>query len=124
MKNAIEFIGRLLIAQLFLVAGIRKIFYFATVQSYMQTHHVPGGLLWLVILFEIGSALLLILGLWTRWVAISLALFCILAAILFHSNWSDGKQYIYFSGNLTMAGGLLILAIRGTNCWSICKKII
>ena len=64
--------------------GVEKIFGYAGAQGYMEAAGVPGVLLPLVILTEAGGGLCVLLGLFTRWAAIALAGFCVLAAILFH----------------------------------------
>jgi len=55
----------------------------------METMGVPGILLPLVIILEVVGGLALIIGFKTRWAAIALAVFTVLAAILFHTEFSD-----------------------------------
>ena len=74
-------IGRVLLAIMFIQGGIEKIFGYAGAQGYMEAHGVPGMLLPLVILTEAGGGLCVLLGLFTRWWAIALAGFCVLAAL-------------------------------------------
>src|SRR5678815_2928928 len=76
-------IGRVLMAIMFIQAGISKIFGYAGAQGYMEAAGVPGVLLPLVILTEAGGGLCVLLGLFTRWWAIALAGFCVLAALFF-----------------------------------------
>ena len=71
---------------MFIQSGISKIFGYADTQAMMEAHGIPGMLLPLVILTEAGGGLCVLLGLFTRWAAIALAGFCVLAAILFHSS--------------------------------------
>ncbi|WP_416224146.1 DoxX family protein [Thiohalophilus sp.] len=89
---------------------------YAGTQGYMESMGVPGMLLPLVILLEIGGALALIVGWKTRWAAWALA------AIIFHSNFADQMQSVLFMKNLAMAGGLLILAAHGPGVLSLGKK--
>jgi putative oxidoreductase len=106
-------IGRVLMAVMFIQAGIEKIFGYASSQEYMQSHGVPGALLPLVILVEAGGGLCVLLGFFTRWAAIALAGFCVLAAIFFHWQPDDMMQMINFMKNITIAGGFLVLAGAG-----------
>lgn len=106
-------IGRVLMAVMFIQAGIEKIFGYAGSQEYMAAHGVPGVLLPLVILVEAGGGLCVLLGLFTRWSAIALAGFCVLAAIFFHWQPDDQMQMINFMKNITIAGGFLVLAGAG-----------
>jgi putative oxidoreductase len=106
-------IGRLLMAVIFIQAGIHKIFGYASTQGYMEAHGVPGMLLPLVILTEAGGGLCILLGLFTRWAAIALAGFCVVATLLFHFDFADQAQMINFVKDLTIAGGFLVLAGAG-----------
>ena len=106
-------IGRALMAIIFIHAGITKIFGYAGAQAYMEAAGVPGMLLPLVILLEAGGGIALLLGFFTRWTALALAGFCILAALLFHLKPDDQMQMISFMKNITIAGGFLVLAGAG-----------
>jgi len=52
-----DLIGRILIAGVFVLAGLGKISGYAATQGYMHSAGVPGGLLPLVILLEVGGGL-------------------------------------------------------------------
>ena len=106
-------IGRVLMAVMFIQAGISKIFGYAGAQGYMEAAGVPGALLPLVILLEAGGGLAVLLGLFTRWSALLLAGFCVLAALLFHFHPDDQMQMISFMKNITIASGFLVLAGAG-----------
>ncbi|HEY9520390.1 MAG TPA: DoxX family protein [Methyloceanibacter sp.] len=106
-------IGRVLMAIMFIQGGIEKIFGYAGAQGYMEAHGVPGVLLPLVILTEAGGGLCVLLGLFTRPVAIALAGFCVLAALFFHWHPEDQMQMINFMKNVTITGGFLVLAGAG-----------
>ena len=112
--------GRILIAALFLIAGIGKLGSgYAGTQGYMEAMGVPGVLLPLVIALEIGGAILVIAGLWTRVTALALGAFTILSAMLFHANFADQMQQIMFLKNFAIAGGFVFLAVKGAGQWSI-----
>ena len=104
--------GRILLAQLFLMAGLNKITAYAGTQGYMEAMGVPGALLPLVIALEVGGALALILGWQTRLTAFALAGFSVAAAVIFHANLADQMQMILFMKNFAIAGGLLIVAAQ------------
>jgi putative oxidoreductase len=106
-------LGRVLLATMFIQAGISKILGYAGAQGYMEAHGVPGMLLPLVILTEVGGGLCVLLGLFTRYAAIALAGFCLLAGIFFHWHPDDQMQMINFMKNITIAGGFLVLAGAG-----------
>lgn len=120
MNNAIVLIARILLAHIFLLSGIGKLGAgYAATQGYMAAMGAPAALLPLVIALEIGGGLALILGFLTRWAALALAVFCIVAALMFHLNFGDRMQMIMFMKNFAMAGGLLMLYVHGAGAFSI-----
>jgi putative oxidoreductase len=52
-------------------------------------------------------------------VALALAGFCIVTAVLFHSNLGDQTQFVLFMKNFAMAGGFLFLARDGAGAFSL-----
>ena len=119
MEKYVNLAGRVLLAHIFLLAGINKITGYSGTQGYMEAMGVPGMLLPLVILLEIGGALALIAGWQTRLAAYALALFSIVGALIFHSNLGDQMQMIMFMKNWAMAGGLLVLAANSAGAFSL-----
>ncbi|HLA32048.1 MAG TPA: DoxX family protein [Pseudomonas sp.] len=122
MNNAIVLVARLLLGHIFLLAGLSKITGYAGTQGYMESMGVPGVLLPLVIALEIGGSLAVILGFFTRWAALLLSGFCLLAALIFHRNFSDQMQMIMFMKNFAIAGGFLLLYVQGAGAYSIDAK--
>jgi putative oxidoreductase len=116
--NLADLVGRILIASLFLIAGVGKLSGYAGTQGYMQSMGVPGALLPLVIALEIGGALAIIVGLRTRTVAALLAVFSIAAGVIFHAG-ADQMQQIMLLKNVAIAGGFLLLVARGAGEWSL-----
>ena len=112
-------LGRLLIAAIFIMAGIQKIPGYAGTQGYMESMGVPGELLPLVIIIEIFAGLAVLLGWKTRFAAVALAGFTILAAAIFHSNFADQMQFILFMKNLAITGGLLLLFANGPGAYAL-----
>ena len=55
----------------------------------------------------------------TRLAALALAAFCILAALLFHTNFADRNQLLHFQKDLAIAGGLLALFALGAGRLSV-----
>ncbi|MFP5440425.1 MAG: DoxX family protein [Gammaproteobacteria bacterium] len=118
----LDLAGRILIALIFVIAGYGKIGGYEGTAGYMEAMGVPGSLLPLVILTELGGGLAIVLGLFTRPVAIALAGFSILSGWLFH-NPADAAQQIMFMKNLALGGGFLILAAHGAGAWSLDAKL-
>jgi putative oxidoreductase len=123
MDKVIELAGRILLGHMFLLAGINKISAYEGTAGYMEAMGVPAMLLPLVILLEIVAGLALIIGFKTRWAAIALAGFTVLAAILFHADFGDQTQMILFMKNVAITGGLLLVYVYGAGEISIDRKL-
>jgi len=123
MSNKLENIAllaaRILMPILFITAGWGKVTGYAGTQQYMEAMGVPGALLPLTILLELGGGLAVLFGLLTRTTALFTAGFTILTAFMFHSNFADGVNQLMFMKNLTIAGGYLVLAVAGPGAFSI-----
>ena len=117
-----ELSGRILIALIFITAGYGKIAGYEGTQAFMESMGVPGALLPLVIVTELGGGLLIAFGLFTRYAAFALAGFTILSGILFHGNTGDQMQQIMFMKNLAIAGGFLFLVVHGAGTISLDRR--
>lgn len=112
VKPYSDLLGRILIAALFVTAGWGKISGYAGTQQYMAAMGVPGGLLPLVIALELGGGIAIVLGLFTRPIALLLAGFSIVTALLFHGA-GDQVNQIMLMKNVAIAGGFLFLVANG-----------
>ncbi len=101
--------GRILLASVFLVAGINKLTGFTGTQDYMESVGVPGLVLPAIIMLEIVGALMLVSGWYVRLAALALALFSLATAFIFHFNLGNQIQQFMFMKNIAIAGGLLLL---------------
>lgn len=118
MNKYMNLAGRVLLAHIFLLAGINKIGGYAGTAGYMASKGVPGELLPLVILLEIGAALALIVGFQVRWAALLLGGFSLLSALIFHADFGNQMHQIMFMKNVAIAGGLAVLAANGAGAYS------
>jgi len=119
LTAATQLTGRVLMSAIFVMAGISKLGAYAATQGYVESMGVPGILLPLVILLELGGGLAVLLGWQTRISAFLLAGFCIVSALIFHANFGDQMQSILFMKNMAMAGGFLFLVAGGAGAWSV-----
>lgn len=119
MEKISQFVARLFLGQIFLLAGISKISSYAGTQGYMDAMGVPGTLLPLVIALEIGGGLAIIAGWQTRLASIALAVFTLAAAAIFHNDLADQTQMIMFMKNIAIAGGFILLAVHGAGGYSL-----
>ena len=117
------FVGRLLLALIFVMAGLNKIGSYEATQGYMQAFGISGSLLPIVIAFEILAGLALIAGLKTRITAFLLAGFTLLSSAVFHSNFGDPNEVTAVLKNLAIAGGLVLLVARGSGHLAIDRRL-
>jgi putative oxidoreductase len=119
MQALSALVGRFGLSLIFILSGFAKISAYAGTQQYMASAGVPGFLLPLVIALELGGGLAILAGLFTRQVAVALALFSVASAVLFHANLADQSQFINFMKNIAIAGGFLTLAAHGAGAISV-----
>lgn len=129
LQNPLTLVGRLLLALLFLPAGISKIGGFVGTVGYIASKGLPlptaGAAI--AILVEVLGGLALIAGFGTRWAALALAGFTLVATVIFHNFWGMPAdqvmvQQLMFFKNIAVVGGLLVLAAHGAGAWSLDAK--
>jgi putative oxidoreductase len=119
MEKFSQLSARVLLGHIFLLAGLSKISAYEGTQGYMEAMGVPGSLLALVILLEIGGGLAIIVGWQTRWTSYALAAFSVASAVIFHSDFGDQTQMVMFMKNFAIAGGFLLLSVHGAGAYSL-----
>lgn len=126
LQNPLAFAGRLLLAALFLPAGIAKITGFAGTVGYIASVGLPAATLAALaaIFVEVVGGIALVLGLGTRLAALALAFFTLVASFIFHAYWAVPADQAYvtellFFKNIAVAGGLMVLAAWGAGGWSV-----
>ena len=124
MNSLIAISARLLMSQIFIVSGFGKLMAYGGTQGYFASLGIPmpGLVVPLVILVELGGGLALLLGFKTRWVAAALAAFTIGSALVAHTHFADQMQMIHFMKNLAIAGGLLLFVQHGAGSASIDRR--
>jgi putative oxidoreductase len=126
LQNSFSLVGRILLAALFLPAGIAKLTGFAGTVGYIASVGLPfatlGAIIALVV--EIGGGLALLAGYRTRATAVVLAVFTLAASVFFHAYWAAPADQamvaeLLFFKNIAIIGGLLILAAYGAGAWAL-----
>jgi putative oxidoreductase len=118
-RSVAELVGRILLASLFLFSGLGKVRAYSATAGYMASAGVPSVLLPVVIALEVLGAIAIIVGWQTRIVAVLLAGFTTLSALIFHTNFGDPTQMTMFQKNLSIAGGFLLLFANGAGALSL-----
>jgi putative oxidoreductase len=119
LEAAGAWLGRLLLAAIFLHEAWAKLTAYDAAVGYMQVFGLPGWLLPFAIAVELVGGILVIAGLYTRVAALALALFCVATAVLFHNKFGNRNELLQFEKELAIAGGFLVLAARGGGAWAL-----
>lgn len=126
LQNPLAFVGRVLIAALFLPAGLAKISGFAGTVAYIASVGLPAPTLAAAaaVILEVGGGIALLVGLGTRYAALALAFFTLVASFIFHAYWAVPADQTYvtqllFFKNIAVAGGLMAIAAFGAGGWSL-----
>jgi putative oxidoreductase len=90
-------VGRILIALIFVRAGVNKLGGIAATSAAMKSHGIPYPdiLVWGAVLVELGGGLMLMVGFYARWSALALFFYTLALALIFHAYWaarSDGPD--------------------------------
>lgn len=128
-QNVAALIGRIMLALIFITSGFGKIGGFEGTAGYIASKGLPVAsvVAAVTILIELGGGLAILFGFLTRWAALALAVFSVLAAVIFHAYWGVPAdqvmgQQINFWKNISIAGGFLVLAGFGAGAISIDAK--
>ncbi len=127
--NPFTLVGRILLAALFIPAGLSKITGFAGTAGYIASKGLPlpevGAAI--AIAVEVLAGLALLFGFGTRVAALALAVFTLAATFIFHNFWALPAdqvmmQQLMFMKNIAVVGGLLVLAAHGAGRFSVDAK--
>jgi len=120
-QNTLSFVGRLLLATIFLLSGVGKVLAAQGTVAYIASVGLPlphvsyfGA-----VLVELGGGLLLAVGYHARIAAAALAVFSVVTALIFHNALGDQNQLFHFLKDLAIAGGLLQVAAFGAGSFSL-----
>ena len=111
-------LGRIMAVGLFFASGLDKITHYADNLQSMANNGVPAFFLPLVILLEVGGGLAIAFGFLTRFTAIFMAVFSVLAGFLFYQGYSHAHLMVWLK-NISCAAGFLMLCLNGGGKWSL-----
>jgi putative oxidoreductase len=119
-------LGRICLIALFLPSGITKLLNYGRFASSLAARTLPFGIhlpfpelfAVLAVAIEVGGPLLLLFGIQTRWVALTMIAFVIMATLISHRYWEMEEQLrrvnsSSFYKNIGVVGGLLCLYVSG-----------
>ena len=119
-------IARLLLALMFVLAGLSKFAGLEGTAGYIASKGLPLPMVLAVATaaLELLGGLALIVGFQARWAALVLAGFTLVASVIFHNFWAMPAdqafmQQLMFMKNLSVAGGLLLVFAFGAGAVSL-----
>jgi putative oxidoreductase len=125
-KNPLLVAGRILLALMFILAGFSKFGNLSGTAGYIASGGLPLASVLAVVVaaLEVVGGLAIAIGFQARWAALALGLFTLLATVLFHPFWSVAADQAYvqqlmFMKNLSVTGGLFIVAALGAGPVSV-----
>ena len=119
-KTPLVVVGRVLLALMFIQAGFSKLGNIDGTAGYIASGGLPMASVLAVVvgLLELLGGLAIAVGFHARWAALALGLFTLAASLLFHKFWAVPAdqafmQQLLFMKNLSVAGGMFIVAALG-----------
>lgn len=130
-KSLVLLLARVFLITLFLIFGFSKLTGFEGTVQYMNMLHAPLPTLsaMIAVVAEAFLGLLILIGFYTRPIAVLLALYTLGTAMIGHAYWhttgdmmQDLNTKIHFFKNMSIVGGFLLLAVAGPGAISVDKK--
>ena len=118
-----DILGRIFLSTIFIIEGLRKLFFQEQTIEFMEAYGVPAILFIPSVIVEILFPLLIIVGYKTKVASLVMILFILTVTIIFHTDFSNEMQLIAFLKNIAIAGGFLIIFTKSTGKYSIDYKI-
>ncbi|AIN57834.1 DoxX family protein [Pseudomonas soli] len=128
-RDFILLLARILLMILFVLSGWSKLTGFEGTVGYMTSLGAPAPMLAaaIAVIMELLVGILLILGFYTRPLALLFALFVLGTALIGHPFWNmvepeRSANMTQFLKNLSIIGGLLLLAVSGPGRFSLDRR--
>jgi putative oxidoreductase len=123
-QGVVSLVGRILLATIFFVSGLSKIADPASTIGYLTAvgMPLPEVAYAITVVLEVVGGLFLFLGYRVQPAAIALAVFSVVAAVLFHGQIGDQNQFAHLLKNISIAGGLLHVAAFGAGSLSLDRR--
>jgi putative oxidoreductase len=128
-KDELILIARILLMVLFLIIGWSKLTAYSGTVAYMAKEGAPIPALSaaVAIVMEFFAGISIVVGFYTRPLALIFALYTLGTALIGHPFWTmaDGERManmINFYKNVSIMGGLLLLCVTGAGRYSVDRR--
>lgn len=117
-------VGRVLLGWIFVQSGWAKLWNMSGFAASMPRRGIPEFMGYIGAPVEFFGGLAILLGFGTRYAALLILLFTIVASFSTHAYWTfpeaqRGAQHTQFWKNTSMKGGLLLLFVVGAGRWAL-----
>ncbi|EOW1319911.1 DoxX family protein [Raoultella ornithinolytica] len=128
-RSVLLLIARIAVVLLFIIFGYPKLMGFSGTVQYMTSSGAPLPTLAAIIaiVMEVPAAILIILGFFTRPLAVIFIFYTLGTAVIGHHYWDMSgdavlPNMINFYKNISIAGAFLLLAITGPGAISLDRR--
>lgn len=128
-RSVLLLIARIAVVLLFIIFGYPKLMGFSGTVQYMASYGAPLPTLAAIIaiVMEVPAAILIVLGFFTRPLAVIFIFYTLGTAVIGHHYWDmtgDAvlPNMINFYKNISIAGAFLLLAITGPGAISLDRR--
>ncbi|MBI9023844.1 DoxX family protein [Enterobacter hormaechei] len=128
-RSFLLLIARIAIVALFIIFGYPKLTGFSGTVQYMTSLGAPMPMLAAIVavVMEVPAAILIVLGFFTRPLAVIFVFYTLGTALIGHHYWDmtgDAvlPNMINFYKNVSIAGGFILLAITGPGAISLDRR--
>ena len=98
-----------MLVSVFFVNGITKILNFDQTINWVESFNFPSEIVYVGILIELVAPLMILINFHRKIAIYILIVFCIMSAIMFHSDISNPMQLTQFLKNIGLAAGFYFL---------------
>jgi len=123
VRAGVDLLGRLLLIAIFAHDGWAMLRNYNGALAYVRSFGLPDLALVAAIAVQLGGAILIAVGWYVRLGAFFLAVFCLLTAVIFHTDFANRNEEIHFYKDLALAGGFLVLLAHGAGKWSLDRRV-
>ncbi|MGL4724254.1 MAG: DoxX family protein [Scandinavium sp.] len=128
-RSLLLLIARIALVAVFIIFGYPKLPGFQGTVQYMASSGAPVPMLSAIIavIMEVPAAILIVLGFFTRPLAVIFIFYTLGTAVIGHHYWDMSgdavvPNMINFYKNISIAGGFLLLAIAGPGSLSLDRR--
>ena len=114
-------VGRVMMSALFLWGGFANLTAAERIDAYFSSLGLrfPDLVRLFAVAVELSGGLAVLFGFQARLAAAGLAVWCIVTALVGHTNFADADAQIQFMKNVAMSGGFIFIAAFGPGAYAL-----